>query len=916
MRPVPNSYNLFWSSNLPGESGAGMMELVPRRPGILLAVAPLGAELRITRPPPIEAIVLFPSLFTPALCEEGGALELLLLAPSDPPFNAELVNRHLKVAPGLDAGRWATQKPLAADARSAIEVEKTQPENGILATHGAFRGILDERFFDVLKAWQDQRAKVRGTAGRPKLDTLYRVRIQVSCLAAAVGPASSTVKPEAPPPGVWRGEDPHDELARSVLLRKNGKGLGGQEGPGTPAVDGKGLHAFPVNEARATCKLDLSQPDKHRPVRAHHPVFVYPKGMLGHASFGHVSDLHVNSRQQVLARSPARVVDVDEGEDVAGASPEIGELVNVYADNVLSVMQSLAHAGADVLLVGGDIIDHVKNVYPFTEHHTPAEQELLKPGAEKKPSARAVWELVGLDDDGRTKKNYQPFVDHLGVYSMVCHFYANYNRPVFGVTGNHDAYLEPYGISPRLLWGSYKANPGIPADHNLTFYEATLAFGKSYGEVSPVAALWLHKHLFEWFHGVFTPFRDYTVDLPEQRLVGLAWGDDEAKIDLPPVGHGPGHLPRANCTLGSPQWSLVQQALQGEKKKVLSTHFTFVSYDDSIPNADRGTDPAANPARDGTVLVTGRYTDNDLGTFEKLRPQVYDKVAGGAFRLIFTGHSHRKGLYRLKGKTFNIRGGGYGADMYSIDQPLDAKSAPLREIGSQTAVVVSDCAGPLPRQNHRDEFATWGSDRPSGTLVHFTPQGEIASVQAVRAGGGRPAPRLAVAIDYLHVKEGHGVEGIRTSEWGWWEDFDAKNHFLRIEFHKKFPRQSVRLVSVDLHLLPAQGKAWTRLSLGGAKESKDGPLVVTLGVPSSDNPTFGAWLKAQKVPRFLSLHFKPRDEKGFVASHYDWVKGGAWHVAAECKIQGLTKLFHYEVELAADEPDYDARARYFPKKYG
>ena len=34
-----------------------------------------------------------------------------------------------------------------------------------------------------------------------------------------------------------------------------------------------------------------------------------------------------------------------------------------------------------------------------------------------------------------------------------------------------------------MCHGAIRANAGIPADNNLTFYEAILAFGESYGEV-------------------------------------------------------------------------------------------------------------------------------------------------------------------------------------------------------------------------------------------------------------------------------------------------------------------------------------------------------------------------------------------------------------------------------------------------
>jgi len=123
---APQPYGLFWSSRLPGASGAALDAVPRRRPGFLPLLAPLGLELQVVAPPPLEAIILFPALFTPALVELGGALELLLLAPAAPPegvitggswISAELVNRHLKVAPGLGPAPSARPRGCRRSAR-------------------------------------------------------------------------------------------------------------------------------------------------------------------------------------------------------------------------------------------------------------------------------------------------------------------------------------------------------------------------------------------------------------------------------------------------------------------------------------------------------------------------------------------------------------------------------------------------------------------------------------------------------------------------------------------------------------------------------------------------------------------------------------------------------------------------------
>jgi Calcineurin-like phosphoesterase len=107
-------------------------------------------------------------------------------------------------------------------------------------------------------------------------------------------------------------------------------------------------------------------------------------------------------------------------------------------------------------------------------------------GTHEAASAADIWNLVDLGDN--CDRNYQAYVDFIAFFTRIRTFCTSSGKPAFVVAGNHDCYKNNklYGISPRVLWK--KANEGVPADHNLTFYEAMLVFGETWGKVFGTAA--------------------------------------------------------------------------------------------------------------------------------------------------------------------------------------------------------------------------------------------------------------------------------------------------------------------------------------------------------------------------------------------------------------------------------------------
>ncbi len=821
MASKPDIYNLVWRAfsfvSRPDPSQGKFQ------------VAPEHLNTIDTRPN-IPAVVLFPSLLTPNLHVRGenkGMIELLVAAPKSPALAIDDVNRHLKFAPGLDAKKRVTDDDLFDDPTGKIAVEPVERDAvGQLKTKGIFRGVLH----DTVSNWLPK-----------ELDGFYAIQVHESCLAAASQGAGS--------PGADDGSgnsEYQDLQIRKVFKRLNGPALQGSGGFGTHEfeLDGEGV--------------DYSRVDLDQRIVAYHPLYVYPRGTLSEVSYGHVSDIHINARQKLLARSPARVIDAPSG---TTESPAIGTLVSCFDSSLVSILAKMKGKGddLDVLLVGGDLIEHIDNASPLpTDEQT--EEKLAK-------SAAAVWKRVNVDDNYR--QNYQANVDLIAFYTLIRDFCTA--KPAFAIAGNHDAYggRHIYGISPRALQLK-AANEGIPADHNLTFYESILSFGESYADTSSLPLM--KKSAFEWFYAAFTPFSDFSFELPKQRLVGLGWGEDEQRINwLPSVrsgGQGLGHLGRANESVTSQQLTLLKSI--GAKKIVLMTHFTLVSYKDTIACGD---EPVAGKVDNGETDLLGQhlirkgqpYSDYDLGTFEKGRKELYDQVAAGKdLALVITGHSHRKGLYFVGQPT----GHQYPTEGHALRLVRGVVADAASKIKGRTPIIVSDCAGPLPRLNLSHEFAEWGSDRPSGTIARVSAEGHVTNIEVVPSSAQRDKPRLAVAVDYMHVMKRHVFEKIEV------EPFERAKinqirHRITITFSKYFHNDLANdMDDLVLFCCPTPTSTWERIEttrtefVAAMYEDRNNPYKASTAaravfeVPEKQAHGFSIWLQlGPRSGRFMSFGF-------------------------------------------------------------
>lgn len=651
-----------------------------------------------------------------------------------------------------------------------------------------------------------------------------------------------------------------DKFVRRVLNDMNGEGL---------KDSGKYSHKSedivlksPVQSQREsgnyTPKLqEVYKEDWNSPIQSFHPLFVETSSKKLY-NIAHMADLHVSSRQQLMRMSPARVIENCN----LNLSPPIGNAINISSENVEEFLNKVGNdSDIDLLLIGGDVIDHVPNI-PITE-------ELVKDisGDNGEPNIAKIWDklhidmtpfsgltvLKGLLKGGMSTNNYvendryQNFIDLIYFFSKILNFYNKYKKPAFLVSGNHDAYPAPYGLSPRLTdfimttvkdkilsffigktllgilglskkatefinkpWikktrgvvgdstivttplGSHyhrfinkrgmdkvlgrdfindklgaRFNENIAADHNLTFYEAILLFGESYGQAR-INSPQIDAGLFIWFFSVFTPFSDYCALTNEQVICGLHWGSDEdlidpvGKLDPRDGGQPGGHLPRTNDGVTKLQFKLLDDSLKKFPTRmfILNTHFTFMCYKEPIPYLNK---ERAKLILDDTGPLepeTIEYSRYEMGTFETNRDKMYRNILS-KIDCVFTGHSHRRGLYKVTGMPGKERATGaflelstegYKGGVGEHRETADWNFKELEGGDDYAPIIVSDSLGPIPRFNRNGEFYGWGSDYPSGTKVVFDEIGrELKSIDVLKIRNRTTKPRIVVALDYWDI---------------------------------------------------------------------------------------------------------------------------------------------------------------------
>jgi 3',5'-cyclic AMP phosphodiesterase CpdA len=861
--PKPSVFNLCWWTKRPGSKNNPLV--ISRH-----------NTSTIGKHKPIGVVILYPALATPEILIGDDDLEILLLTQSSYPKERlrMRIRDQLRIAHGLGASKTISEDGLFVNPPGKKLFEEKDRE--IKITPLSFSdGTLLQTDSKRFSGYMDTRAY--GMFTNAGYTNLYSITVSNKVLQDGNSGAQHSACGE-----------PHDELIQKLLDRHNKWAW--QHGE------------YFCFQDRSN-DLDYTTFNTQDPIQSYHPVYYYPNKDF-YFNVAHHSDIHIAARQQVLKKTKARVIDYTDtsGESCLEYSPYIGTRVNVCSVEMKTILDKIGRSAADLLIIGGDLVDYIRSFYP--------DPEIMKAVESGKPAE--VWDAVDLGS--RYQNRYRHGVDLIAFYTILIGFLRKYPLPAFAITGNHDCYFEPYGISPR--WHGFLTNKGIPADHNLTSYEAILAFGRTNAAILTGTDTSFRAEYFDWFYTVFTPFSDYSVELPEQELVAFGWGDHEDFLDKAGGQFG-GHLPRAVDSISANQFNLLKRSVEKGKRIVLATHFTFVSYDDKLPIKD-------GERKLGTIYCSSvkNYNDCNLGTFQLRRKEVLaGPCANRQIQVILTGHSHRHALYVVD----THDSGTFERESLTV-RHLEFKDCQKYPNLSQPAIIVSDSGGTIPRYNYNGEFAAWGSAPPSGTVVEFGADGTLQSVKAQRSSC---RPRAVAALDFSFVVGGKKL-------WTLFEsdplpinaDRNGKRNVLTFtivlndkeDLNNKEKDMSwlkgVAVTSLSFFSNYAPGQ-WSRielLSLGG------NAFQVT---NKTDVQAFVHYfVDNRERTNFLSMKLSKPD--GFPNPNSSFDDHWSWEFQVASKLSGQNWLPWAPAEKKyliqrkkdfADVPDFDTRAKYNAAKY-
>lgn len=790
--------------------------------------------------PPVCAIILYPNLATPLILHssekilnffiaaEGKSKVLFGINPASIsyPLPAPLaylyVDKHLRIysineknlKEDTKDGRFWKDGKICAKAAQYVKVWCIGPlDKGVVKditgkTVAHLRSKTVQEFNNRKSAYEDAADPL---VQNSDLEWLYQIQIELENLPMKISeeemvtlawmiPMATRYRKERELQGIedWEYQDKliHDFLeAQKRSTEKN------------HVPD---LYEFDVATASSSKFPKIKQRIPHR-LKVWHPIIIKSKHSL---KIGHLSDVHINSRQFSLAASDVQVIE--------GVSRRIGEKVDNCFVALKELLEKMKGAGADAIFITGDLLDFNRN---------------LDPRQVVGSSPKDQWPIYNLLENIDDGKLYPRGLDDMLVFSLIRYCYEKLNLPVYVTTGNHEAYDVPYGLSPRanpfvmgsaikqitshttavvparlrasILKGDHalkiarktsdqiksipylgpdwsnlvggweellkkaskkmgvttdphdfklfdtKMNDGIPADHNLTIYEACLVYGPSFPQV--VKPFNFYPENFDWFFNLFTPLSDFRVDYQNQVLVGLDWGNSEIMVNLDVSGkelyNTPWNsagimgalmgLPRANESLNERQRNLIEEARRSHKRVMLFAHFTLINYD--LPFSLSYKTPEFLPRDD----IFNEFTK---GTFSKGRDWLYPRLNNG-IHYTLSGHSHRSGVYRLSmSESGTMSAKGYQpAECDKLSETVSLTYKDFFKASSTSRVVVSSCGGPIGVQNLKGELYGWNLMPPSGTLVNIDVDDptELQRIVPTKYNGARP--RFCVALDYVQV---------------------------------------------------------------------------------------------------------------------------------------------------------------------
>jgi len=499
---------------------------------------------------------------------------------------------------------------------------------------------------------------------------------------------------------------------------------------------------------------------------ARHPVYLYSheKEVL---SVGTVADLHLSSRQTLFKFVGAQVIPGANSTD----SPFVGPMAHESLSSSFELLQGVAEdKDSDLVAVIGDLYDSSRNCN-------------IKKCIENIKTTGDLWNYMDIDNyDNETM--YPHHIDGLMALSLILQTYYDKNKPIFFVTGNHEAFELPFGGSPRI-W-IIRPNAGIPADMNLTIYESALLYGRSYWysgvqrkstpdeqlvelmgpgpamtmEIIKLSKINFLKKNMNWLYATFTPWKDCIISYGDkQKFIFMGWGEKEAILSS---GF---RLPTANDACTENQIELLEDVAKNSKQgdcNTIISHFTIVNYKEDIPLSGN------NGEGDEQPITPGDDSDYALGELENNGQYVVSLLQSRKIQYMISGHAHRPGIYQFTSPSKWFDGLKNGKPPFSFTvrglgpEDGNGKDWTYRTFSDGIPVaIVTGSAGPYSKQNLTGEFRGYGMDRPQGLVFKPTspvvpgqPGVHTLPIVRFKKSSNSPKPRLAVVLDYLWCIKG------------------------------------------------------------------------------------------------------------------------------------------------------------------
>lgn len=732
---------------------------------------------------------------------------------------------------------------------------------------------------------------------------------------------------------------------------------------------------------------DQSKKVSHR-LKAWHPFVIGTKSKL---SIGHLSDVHINCRQFAMAKSDAQVIE--------GVSPKLGPKIDITFVALKNLFDEMKKEGADAIFVTGDLLDFNRNIDPNKIGNEVADQwkkfnvsknindptlykrgfddmlmysllrysyEILKlpvfvttgnheaydvpygisPRTNKKTKLTGILEKVGLvaapgsvappespeikkEADWKTEASFA--IDTMLSLTPTKLLDKSIDETILAVKKEEaNADINSYVLG--------KANEGIPADHNLTVYEACLVYGPTFAQV--LTSQNFTADNYDWFFTLFTPLADFVVDYGGQRIIGLDWGSSERFVSL--EGHlnplnndhqGMAFLPRAPESINKLQKELLESAFYLRKPKpkttLLFSHFPFINFDMDVPFMN-GSEPN---------IVEHRVEDLNkfnFGTCEKEQRWLYDNCINGKVQYHFSGHSHRSGVYtvgdlKAEPAPSSARFGSHnkinpGRDICSVtgfDPGLHPKHKD-NKVTNRTKLIVSSCGGPIGVQNQNQELYAFNMQLPSGTLLNEDAMPPIRLVKADPQKVSFAEPRLCVALDYLWVmwKTNGGAEEpicFKNPDFGSIAPrLNAMPQYLDVRLGRKI-RALDCIADISFFVYMRSGQSGGFIKILTTFEEKNKSAAFSHRITFNDkasieklNSIIKNYLPAS--PPVLFCEVKLKKPIGDAVQHFNWIDNWYFPVHLEQVMPMRWTISRPSGELG-EVPNWPWLNQSFPKKY-